>query len=300
MKQRLAATTIILALACAPAFAQSQTGPVLQRRPTDPNAAPRPVYTPDQQPTQQSQPMQQAPAQQNQQYPQGQQYPQTQQQYPQQQQQYPEQQSYPQSQQYPQQQQQYPQQPYQPAYAAPNTIPNGATFMVRLKDNLDSNKVNPGKKFTAELAEDLLAPDGSVLIPRGKKLHGHITEADRGTLHSRMMMNFYEIETRHGWMPLIASVNSVPGEQGVAKVSEEGEIERKSNTRREVEAAGVGAAIGATSGAVWGGGKGAAIGAGAGAAMGAVGGMLTGRDVKLSKGDPIELRLERDLRVPTR
>jgi hypothetical protein len=33
--------------------------------------------------------------------------------------------------------------------------------------------------------------------------------------------------------------------------------------------------------------------------MGAVGGLLTGRDVKLSKGDPIELRLDRDLRVPT-
>lgn len=291
MRQRLAATAIILALACAPAFSQSQNGPVLQRRPTDPNAVPTPVYTPDQQqiqqpaqqtPADQQSPTypQQAPAQQNQPYSQNQQYPQTQQ-YPQ------------------QQQQQYPQQQYQPAYAAPNTIPTGATFMVRLKDNLDSNKVNPGKKFTAELAEDLLAPDGSVLIPRGKKLHGHITEADRGTLHSRMMMNFYEIETRHGWMPLIASVNSVPGEQGVAKVSEEGEIERKSNTRREVEAAGVGAAIGATSGAVWGGGKGAAIGAGAGAAMGAVGGMLTGRDVKLSKGDPVELRLERDLRVPT-
>jgi hypothetical protein len=227
-----------------------------------------------------SQPAQQYP-QQRQQYPE---------QYPQQQQQYP-QQPYPQTQQYPQ--------PYQPAYA-PNVIPNGATFMVRLKDNLDSNKVSPGKKFTAELAEDLLAPDGSVLVPRGKKLHGHITEADRGTLHTRMMLNFYEIETRHGWLPLIASVNSVPGEQGVAKVSEEGEIQRSSNTRREIEAAGIGAAIGATSGAVFGGGKGAAIGAGAGAAMGAVGGMLTGRDVRLNKGDPVELRLERDLRVPTR
>jgi hypothetical protein len=171
--------------------------------------------------------------------------------------------------------------------------------MVRLKDNLDSNKVNAGKKFTAELGEDLLAPDGSVLVPRGKKLHGHVTEADRGALHSRMMLSFYEIETRHGWVPLIASVNSVPGEQGVATVSEEGEVQRKSNTRREIEAAGIGAAIGATGGAVWGGGKGAAIGAGAGAAMGAVGGLLTGRDVKLSKGDPIELRLDRDLRVPT-
>ncbi len=220
---------MISALAGAPAFAQSQSTPVLQRRPTDPNAAPAPVYpagTDQQQVQQPAQPQQ--PSQQSQPYPQSQQYPQ--------------QQQYPQSQRQPG--------PYQPVYAAPNTVPTGVTFMVRLKDNLDTNKVNPGKKFTAELAEDLLAPDGSVLIPRGKKLHGHVTEADRGALHSRMMLNFYEIETRHGWMPLIASVNSVPGEQGVAKVSEEGEIQRSSSTRREVEAAGIGAAIGATSGAV--------------------------------------------------
>src|SRR5215472_15973026 len=267
MKQRLVTAIILSALACAPVLAQQQSSdPVLQRRPADPNSPSTPVNAPNQQaaPAQPS-PQTQQPAQTTPQYPQQQQYP----------------------------------PPYQPAYA-PNVIPNGATFMVRMKDNLDSNKVNPGKKFTAQLAEDLLAPDGSVLVPRGKKLHGHITEADRGTLHTRMMLNFYEIETRHGWMPLIASVNSVPGEQGVAKVSEEGEIERTSNTRREVEAAGIGAAVGATSGAVFGGGKGAAIGAGAGAAMGALGGMLTGRDVRLNKGDPIELRLERDLRVPTR
>src|SRR5215472_675486 len=297
MRQRLATAIILSALACAPVLAQQQSSdPVLQRRPTDPNSSPAPVYAPDQQgaPAQQSPPQTQQPTQQ---YPQAQQ---PMQQGAQTAPQYPQQQQYPAPPpQYPQTQQ-YPQPPYQPAYGAPNTIPNGATFMVRLKDNLDSNKVNPGKKFTAELAEDLLAPDGSVLVPRGKKLHGHITEADRGTLHTRMMMNFYEIETRHGWVPLIASVNSVPGQQGVAKVSEEGEIERTSNTRREVEAAGIGAAVGATSGAVFGGGKGAAIGAGAGAAMGALGGMLTGRDVRLNKGDPIELRLERDLRVPTR
>src|SRR5437588_9399297 len=153
MRKRLVTVIILSILAYVAVFAQSQSGPVLQRRPVDPNAAPAPVYTPDQQSAQQPQPYpqtQQAPAQQ---------YPQSQQQ-----------QQYLQTQQYPQQP------PYQQGYAAPNTIPTGATFMVRLKDNLDSNKVNPGKKFTAELAEDLLAPDGSVLIPRGKKLHGHITE----------------------------------------------------------------------------------------------------------------------------
>ena len=81
-------------------------------------------------------------------------------------------------------------------------------------------------------------------------------------------------------------------------MSEEGEISRSANTRREIEAAGVGAAIGAASGAAWGGGKGAGIGAGAGAAVGGLGGLLLNRNIRLSKGDPVELRLDRDLRVP--
>lgn len=285
MKQRLGAIVVLAVLTSFSALAQSQQGPVLQRRPTDPNSAPTPVYTPDQQQAQ--------PGQQPQQYPQP-----AQPQNPQ-----PQQQPYPQQPQYPQSQQPYPQQqqypPYQPAYGAPNVVPSGATFLVRMKDNLDTNKLSTGKKFTAELGEDLLAPDGSVLIPHGRKLHGHVTEVDRGGLHSRVMLSFYEIESRHGWVPLVATVNSVPGQQGVAKVGEEGEISRSSSTRREIEAAGVGAAIGAASGAAWGGGKGAAIGAGAGATVGAVGGLVTGRDVRISKGDPVELRLERDLRVPT-
>ena len=249
---------ILMAAACAPAFAQNQSqGPVLQRRPTDENSQSTPVYQP-------------APEQQQQQYPQPQQP----------------------APQYPQQR------PYQSGYAAPNVVPSGATFLVRMKDTLDTNKLKDGKKFTAELGEDLLAPDGSVLIPHGKKLHGHVTEVDRGALHSRLMVSFYEIESRHGWVPLVALVNSVPGEQGVAKVGEEGEITRKTTTQREVEAAAIGAAVGAAGGAAWGGGKGAAIGAGAGAAAGGLGGVLTGRDVRINKGEPVELRLERDLRVP--
>jgi len=179
----------------------------------------------------------------------------------------------------------------------PNYIAEGTRFIIRLDDTLDTNKMQPGKKFKAKLAEDLVTPSGAV-IPAGKKIKGHVSDVERG-FHGRMMLSFDEIETRNGWRPLIASVSDVPGEHGVKPVSEEGEIERKGhNKQRTIEEAAAGAAIGATAGALGGGGRGAAIGAGAGAGAGIAAGLLLDRDLKLQKGQQLELRLDRPLQVP--
>ena len=179
----------------------------------------------------------------------------------------------------------------------PNYIAEGTRFMIRLDDTLDSNKLQPGKKFKAKLAEDLVAPNG-MIIPAGKKVRGHVSDVEHG-FHGRMLLSFDEIETRNGWRPLIASVSDVPGEHGVKPVGDEGEIERKGqNKQRTVEEAAAGAAIGATAGALGGGGRGAAIGAGAGAGAGVAAALLLGRDLKLQKGQQLELRLDRPLQVP--
>jgi hypothetical protein len=179
----------------------------------------------------------------------------------------------------------------------PNYIPEGTRFVVKLDDTLDTNKIKTGKKFTAKLAEDLTAPNGAV-IPAGKKIHAHVSDVDNG-LHGRMLISFDEIETRHGWRPLIATVSDVPGEKGVKSVGDEGEIERKGkNKQRMIETAAVGAAVGATAGAIGGGGHGAAIGAGAGAGAGVLTGILMDRQLKLNKGQMLELRLDRPLQVP--
>jgi hypothetical protein len=181
-------------------------------------------------------------------------------------------------------------------YNNPYQIPAGSTFIVRLDDTLDTSKNLNGKKFTAKLAEDLVTPNGQV-IPRGKKIHGHISSAGGG-FNGRMLLSFTEIETRHGWVPLIATVVSVPGEHGVNTDDKEGEIKKTVDKRRTVESAAAGAAIGATAGALGGGGKGAAIGAGAGAALGTTAGILTDRNLRLDKGTQLELRLDRPLTVP--
>jgi hypothetical protein len=182
---------------------------------------------------------------------------------------------------------------------APRTIPEGTTFLMRLEDRLDTNRLQQGKHFKAKLAEDLTGPDGT-LIPRGKKVKGHVSAVENG-FHARLLLSFDEIETNHGWVPLIATVTGVPGEHGVKPPDEEGEIERRGmNKRHEVERAGAGAGVGAIGGAVAGGGRGAAIGAGIGAAAGAVSGFFMDRNLRLDKGTTLEVRLDHPLQVPWR
>src|SRR6266704_6930722 len=57
---------------------------------------------------------------------------------------------------------------------AANVAPEGTKFIVKLDDSLDIKKVKPGNHFKAKLAEDLLSPSGTVLIPRGKGVTGHV------------------------------------------------------------------------------------------------------------------------------
>ena len=183
----------------------------------------------------------------------------------------------------------------------PNWIPEGTHFVIRLQDKLDTKKIgnDKSKHFKARLAEDLTAPNGSI-IPRGAEIKGHVSEVSRG-FHGRILLSFDEIKTPHGWMPLAATVTDVPGEHGVKTDDREGEIERKGvSKQRVIEAAAIGAGTGAAAGAAAGGVHGAGIGAGAGAAVGAAAGILSDRDLRLDKGQQLELSLDRSLEVPFR
>jgi hypothetical protein len=199
--------------------------------------------------------------------------------------------------QYPQNQQ-YPVNRPPSGYGAPNAIPEGTRFIAVLDDKLDTKKLSSGKKFKMKLAEDLVAPNGQI-IPRGKKIKGHVSSVDRG-LRGRVLLSFDQIETNHGWVPLIATVTGVPGEHGVDQtMGSEGEIQKRgTDKKRAIESAVIGAGIGAAAGAAAGGAKGAAIGAAAGGALGTGAGILTDRDMVLDKGTQMELTLDRQLQVP--
>jgi len=179
-----------------------------------------------------------------------------------------------------------------------NYIPDGTRFVVLLDNKLETSKLKDGKQFKARLGEDLVAPNGET-IPRGNKIKGHVSSVESG-LHGRMLLAFDSIETRHGWMPLAATVVSLPGEHSV-KTNNEGEIEKSTvDKRRTGEGAIAGAAVGAGTGALAGGVHGALIGAGAGAAVGGAAAILTDRNMILNKGQQVELALDRPLEIPSR
>jgi len=174
--------------------------------------------------------------------------------------------------------------------APPNAVPEGTTFLVRLEDKLDTADLHPGQHFKVKLDEDLIAPNGK-MIPRGKKIKGHISSVEHG-LHARLLLSFDEIETRHGWVALIATVIAVPSERGLKTPDSEGEIESKgTSVKHTVEDAAAGAAAGAN--------EAGARGAAAGAGSGAMASLLANRDLRLVKGTTLEVRLDRALQIPS-
>lgn len=187
-----------------------------------------------------------------------------------------------------------------PYGAPPNAIADGSRFIIKLKDTLDTKKMQEGKHFKAELREELVTPSGLV-IPKGKTVKGHVGRFEHGFTGSKMQLALDEIETRNGWVPLIGTVTGVPGDPSIKATGEEGEVYRKGPDKRKVITdAAVGAAVGAASGAVIGGHKGAAVGAAAGAGLGTGTAFLfKGGEMKLEKGTQLEVRLDRDLVVPT-
>src|SRR6266576_2658135 len=178
--------------------------------------------------------------------------------------------------------------------APANAVVQCTIGLIQLTDRLDTHTVKAGDHFRARLAEPLMASNG-MTVEVGRKIKGHVSAAEPG-LHTRLLLSFDEIETDHGWLPLIATVTGVPGEHGLKQLGEEGEIERKGMSKEEIaEAVVIGAGEGAAEGAHSGGKHGAASGAGSGAASSGLAAFEAGHDLILEKGTALELRLDRNL-----
>jgi len=180
-----------------------------------------------------------------------------------------------------------------------NAVPQGTVLLIQLSDRLDTHTAKAGDHFQARLSEALTAGNGQ-MIDAGKKIKGHISAVEPG-LRRRLLLSFDEIETGHGWVPLIATVTGVPGEHGLSQIGDEGEIGRKGMSKEQIaEAVVVGAGEGAEQGAHSGGKHGAVAGAGSGAADGAMSAFESSHDLVLDKGTALEIRLDRNLSIPTR
>jgi hypothetical protein len=180
-----------------------------------------------------------------------------------------------------------------------NAIAHGTVALIQLTDRLDTRTVKASDRFEARLAEPLSAANG-VTVAAGKKIKGHVSATEPG-LQTRVILSFDEIETGHGWMPLIATVTGVPGEHGLKQIGDEGEIGRRGMSKEEIaEAIVVGAGKGAEAGEKSGGKRGALTGAGSGAANAAYSAFDSGHDLVLEKGTVLEIRLDRNLTIPSR
>jgi hypothetical protein len=108
--------------------------------------------------------------------------------------------------------------------APPHAIADGTTFLIRLEERLDVNRVQPGKRFRAKLEEDMMGSDETMIL-HGARIRGHVSAVGSG-FHPRLLLSFDEIETQRGWRPLMATITAVPGEHGLT-IGDEGEIERE-------------------------------------------------------------------------
>jgi hypothetical protein len=180
-----------------------------------------------------------------------------------------------------------------------NSVPRGTIALIQLSDRLDTHTAKAGDHFQARLAEPLATASGKT-IETGRKIKGHVSAVMPG-LRTRLLLSFDEIETANGWFPLIATVIGVPGEHGLKQIGEEGEIGRQGLTKEQIaEAVVVGAGEGAEAGMHSGGKRAAVNGAGSGAANGALSAFESGHDLVLEKGTALEIRLDRNLALPSR
>jgi hypothetical protein len=188
--------------------------------------------------------------------------------------------------------------------AKPNliTVPADTVVRLQLNQRLSSRTAQKGDAFTASVVAPVTV-DNSVVIPEGSKVYGRVTEvmqAERRR-NGTIAVAFYELElpTKER-IDIHGSLASLEDEKGERReVGQEGEVEGKSTTKRNVVFIGGGAGAGALIGAVAGGGKGAGIGAAVGAGLGTLGALVSkGNDVEVDSGTEIAMSLDKETAIP--
>ncbi len=153
------------------------------------------------------------------------------------------------------------------------TIGVGTLLPVRIGETLSSANNERGDTFLATLDQPLVV-DGFVIAERGSRVEGRVVDAEasgRAKGSSHIGIELVKISTSDG--------------QHVRIRTAAYKKDSNSSTGNDVAKVGIITAIGAAIGAAADGGKGAAIGAGVGGAAGVA-------DVMLSRGKPVEIRVE--------
>jgi hypothetical protein len=167
-------------------------------------------------------------------------------------------------------------------------VPDGATLVATLDNNLSTSTANEGDTFSMTVREPAQFA--------GARIDGHVSSISRSgrvSGRSSLTFNFDRITTSDGrsyaFSGFVDTVRATNGE--TVRVDNEGTVQDSNQTTRTEQRAAIGTGIGAIIGAIAGGGKGAAIGAilGAGAGAGSV--YAQGRDdLNLTSGSEVTIR----------
>ncbi len=181
---------------------------------------------------------------------------------------------------------------------APNEVGAGTRFMIRLQSTIETKDAKAGDPFTARTLDPIVSADGTMLTP-GAEIRGRVdrVEAAHKSGRARLWLTFDDIKTPDGWIPIVAMVTAVPGVHSIrVDYDREGEIVATSDKRQEaMDAAAVGALVGAATGVASHNGKDAAMGAAVGAATAFMVASGLGQEITLAKETKIEVILERPL-----
>src|ERR1700733_10885676 len=168
----------------------------------------------------------------------------------------------------------------------------GTLLKTKMLDTLSTSSTLPGTRFTAEVTEPI-ERNGRVIIPVGAILEGQVTEVHGGRRISGGAS--VHLETRNGLLPdgshYIVHAQLIDLGRGDFKVSDEGTLKRKDQTKETLAVIGGVTGAGAVTGAVVGGGVGALVGAGIGAGVSTVIWLKQDRQATLDKDVPMVFSL---------
>lgn len=109
--------------------------------------------------------------------------------------------------------------------AAASPIPSGGVLVAELAKSLDVRKAKTDDKVEARVTMDMLA-HGKVVIPRGAKIIGHITDAKAGTKEapaSTVEIAFDRVVLKHGGeIPLKATIQALGAPLQLSGTSSDG------------------------------------------------------------------------------
>ncbi|HUQ50474.1 MAG TPA: hypothetical protein VM056_07170 [Terriglobales bacterium] len=165
----------------------------------------------------------------------------------------------------------------------PGEIPSGTELMIRTNDTIDSKAGDAtGRTYSAEIAREVVARNGGVLIPKGSPVTlAVVSGTEGGTVGTDSLELAIRSVTVNGRMYNVQTGTvEASGKEGLG------------GNKRTATMVGGGALLGTLIGAVAGGAKGAVIGAAVGAGAGVTAQVLTrGKEVKVPAESVLTFRL---------